>query len=42
MGGRSKLHAHPASVQDREFAGPLLKASRPRFPFIERVFADSG
>ena len=37
-----KLHAHPASVQDRDGAGPLLKASRPRFPFIERVFADSG
>jgi putative transposase len=37
-----KLHAHPASVQDRDGAGPVLKASRPRFPFIERVFADSG
>ncbi len=37
-----KLHAHPASVQDRDGAGPLLKASRPRFPFVERVFADSG
>jgi putative transposase len=37
-----KLHAHPASVQDRDGAGPLLKASRPRFPFIERVFADGG
>ncbi len=37
-----KLHAHPASVQDRDGAGPLLKPSRPRFPFIERVFADSG
>jgi len=35
-----KLHAHPASVQDRDGAGPLLKASRPRFPFIERVFAE--
>ncbi len=37
-----KLHAHPASVQDRDGAGPLLTASRARFPFIERVFADSG
>jgi transposase len=37
-----KLHAHLASAQDRDGAGPLLKASRPRFPFIERVFADSG
>jgi len=37
-----KLHAHPASVQDRDGAGPLLVASRRRFPFIERVFADAG
>jgi putative transposase len=42
-GGRAlQLHAHPASVQDRDGAGPLLKASRPRCPFIERVFVDSG
>jgi transposase len=37
-----KLHAYPASVQDHDGLGPLLKASRPRFPFIERVIADSG
>jgi transposase len=37
-----KLHAHPANRQDRDGAGSLLKASRPRFPFIEQVFADSG
>ncbi len=37
-----KLHVHPASVQDRDGAGPLLAASRRRFPFIERVFADAG
>jgi len=37
-----KLHAHPADVQDRDGAGPLLAASRARFPFIERVFADGG
>jgi putative transposase len=37
-----KLHAHPADVQDRDGAGPLLLASRARFPFIERVFADGG
>jgi putative transposase len=37
-----KLHAHPASIQDRDGAGLLLVASRRRFPFIERVFADAG
>jgi len=36
------LHAHPASVQDRDGSVPLLKASRKLFPFIERVFADSA
>jgi len=36
------LQVHPASVQDRDGAVPLLKASRRRFPFIERVFADSA
>ncbi len=36
------LHVHPASVQDRDGAVPLLKASRSPFPFIERVFADSA
>ncbi|GAB4520248.1 MAG: hypothetical protein Kow00133_06620 [Amphiplicatus sp.] len=41
--GRALLvEAHPASVQDRDGGGPLLKASRPLFPFIERVFADCG
>src|SRR5271169_6398547 len=36
------LQVHPASVQDRDGAIPLLRASRPWFPFIERVFADSA
>jgi transposase len=36
------LHAHPASLQDRDGAVPLLRASRKVFPFIERVFADSA
>jgi putative transposase len=36
------LFAHPASIQDRDGAGPLLKASRKTFPFIEKVFADAG
>ncbi len=36
------LEPHPASIQDRDGGGPLLRASRSLFPFIERVFADSG
>ena len=36
------LEPHPASVQDRDGGGPLLRASRQSFPFIERVFGDSG
>ena len=36
------LEPHPANTQDRDGGGPLLQASRPAFPFIEKVFADSG
>jgi putative transposase len=36
------LVPHAASVQDRDGAGPVLRASRRPFPFIERVFADAG
>jgi putative transposase len=36
------LFVHPANVQDRDGAGPLLTASRRPFPFIEKVFADAG
>lgn len=36
------LVPHPASVQDRDGAGPVLRASRRPFPFIDRVFADAG
>ena len=36
------LQVHPASVQDRDGAVPLLQASRRSFPFIERAFADSA
>lgn len=36
------LEPHPASIQDRDGGGPLLKASRRSFPFIAKVFADSG
>lgn len=34
--------AHPANLQDRDGAGPLLAASRRPFPFIKKVFADAG
>jgi transposase len=36
------LEPHPASIQDRDGGGPLLRSSRRIFPFIQRVFADSG
>ena len=36
------LEPHPASVQDRDGGGPLLRISRRIFPFIQRVFADGG
>ena len=36
------LVLEPASIQDRDGGGPLLYASRRIFPFIQRVFADSG
>jgi transposase len=36
-----EVQVHPASVQDRDGAPSVLKASRARFPFIEKVFADS-
>ena len=32
----------PACVQDRDGAGPLLKASRGLHPFVERAFADAA
>jgi transposase len=36
------LNVHPASVQDRDGAVPLLQASRSSFPFVEHAFADSA
>lgn len=36
------IEPHRASIQDRDGGGPLLRASRHAFPFIEKVFADSG
>ena len=37
-----KLHVHAADIQDRDGAGPLLRASRSSWPFVELAFADSG
>lgn len=36
------LFAHPANIQDRDGAGPLLAASRRTCLFIVKVFADAG
>ena len=36
------LQSHPADVQGRDGAPPLLRASRRRFPFVECVFADAA
>jgi transposase len=37
-----KLHVHAADIQDRDGAGPLLRASRPSWPLGKLAFADSG
>ena len=37
-----ELLVHPADVQDRDGAIPLLKQSRKRHPFVELAFADSA
>ena len=36
------MQVHPASVQDRDGAVALLQASRRRFPFVTRAFADTA
>jgi transposase len=33
---------HPASVQDRDGAEPLLRQARRLFPFVERIMGDAG
>ena len=37
-----KLQAHAADIQDRDGAGPMLRASRPSWPFVQLAFADAG
>ena len=36
------IQTHPADIQDRDGAIPLLKASRRSWPFVELAFADSA
>jgi putative transposase len=36
------LQVQAASVQDRDGAGPVLRASRARWPFLARAFVDAG
>ena len=36
------IQVHPANVQDRDGAIPLLQESRRSFPFVELAFADSA
>lgn len=36
------IQAHPADVQDRDGAVPLLRASRRSFPFVETALADGA
>jgi hypothetical protein len=33
---------HPAHVQDRDGAEPLLRQARRLFPFVERIIGDAG
>ena len=37
-----ELLVHPADVQDRDGAVPLLKRSRQRHPFVKLAYADSA
>ena len=33
-----ELQAHAADIQDRDGAGPLLRASMPKWPFVRLVY----
>jgi hypothetical protein len=41
-GLRLAVIVHPASVQDRAGAEPLLRHARRLFPFVERIIDDAG
>lgn len=36
------MTVHPAGVQDRDGAEPLLRHARRLFPFVERIIGDAG
>ena len=36
------LHNHPADIQDRDGAPPLMRTSRRRWPFVTLAFMDGG
>jgi transposase len=36
------LEPHAADIQDRDAGGPVLRASRALYPFVQKVFADSA
>lgn len=36
------VEVHGADIQDRDGAKGVLRRSRRRFPFVERIFADGG
>ena len=36
------VRVHSAGIQDRDGGKAVLKASRARYPFVERAFADGG
>jgi len=36
------VHVHGADIQDRDGGKGVLKRSRARFPFVQRVYADGG
>lgn len=40
--GDGRKGGHPANVQDRDGALPVLKKARRLFPFVERVFATAA
>ena len=42
MGMLLAVIVHPANVQDRDGAEPLLRQARRLFPFVERIIGDAG
>lgn len=42
MGLLLAVIVHPADVQDRDGAEPLLRQARRLFPFVERIIGDAG